>query len=243
MSDPHRDKVKSELQRMEDMGIIRPVTSHTDWCSSVTYAVKKDSSLCICLDLRQLNEAFRRCPHKVPTIEEISPAFTKARYFSKLDAKTGYWSVQLAPETQELTTFRSPYGRYCFTRLPFGLCVSQDLFQKHMDRNTEQCEGVMGISDDVTVYGETEEQHDQLLARFMQVTRNKGLMLNSSKCTIKATSINFFGRTCTSKGVMPDPAIVEDITNMPRPHGKQELQKFIGIATFLSSHVTNFVIS
>ena len=67
-----RDKVKSELQRMEDMGIIRPVTSHTDWCSSVTYAVKKDSSLRICLNPRRLNEALRRCPHKIPTIEEIS---------------------------------------------------------------------------------------------------------------------------------------------------------------------------
>ena len=89
---------------MEDMGIIRPVTSHSDWCSSVTYAVKKDSSLRICLDPWRLNEALRRCPHKIPTVEEISPAFTKARHFSKLDAKAGYWSVQFAPESQELTT-------------------------------------------------------------------------------------------------------------------------------------------
>ena len=109
-----------------------------------------------------------------------------------------------------------------------------------MDRITEQCEGVMGISDDVTVYGETEEQHDQRLAHFMQIARKEGLMLNSSKCTIKATSINFFGRTYTSKGVMPDAAKVEDITNMPTPHDKQELQKFIGMATFLSNHVANF---
>ena len=90
-----RDKVKSEVQHMEDMGIIWPVTSHTDWCSSVTYAVKKDSSLHICLDPQRLNEAPRRFPHKIPTVEEISLAFTKARYISKLDAKAGYWSVQL----------------------------------------------------------------------------------------------------------------------------------------------------
>ena len=65
---------------------------------------------------------------------KFPPAFSQARYFTKLDAKAGYWSVKLAPASQELTTFRSPPGRYCFNRLPFVLSVSQDLFQQHMDR-------------------------------------------------------------------------------------------------------------
>ena len=84
-----RDKVKSELQRMEDMGIIQPVTSHTDWCSSVAYAVKKDSSLRICLDPRRLNEALRRCPHKIPTVEEYHQPSLKPDISSSSTQKLG----------------------------------------------------------------------------------------------------------------------------------------------------------
>ena len=140
---------------------MHPVTNHTDWCSSITYAIKKDGSLRVCLDPQKLNQALKRCPHKNTTVEEITPAFTKAKCFTKLDAKASYWSVQLVPSSQEPTTFQCPFGRYCFTRLPFGLCVSQDLFQRHMDRIIDQCEGAVGISDDLMVYEDTEEQHDK----------------------------------------------------------------------------------
>lgn len=104
--------IKNELSRMLDLGVIRKVTGHTDWCSSITYALKHDNSLRICLDPQKLNQSLKRCPHKIPTIEEISPQLSKAKYFSKLDAKAGYWSIKLAPESQELTTFRTPIGRF-----------------------------------------------------------------------------------------------------------------------------------
>ena len=87
--------------------------------------------------------------------------------------------MKLAPDSQELTTFRTPFGRYCFQRLAFGLNVSQDLYQQHKDRIIEQCEGCVGISDDVTIYGSTEAEHDQRLIAFFKEARKEGLMLNS----------------------------------------------------------------
>lgn len=114
---------------MEYQGIIKRVDHHTDWCSSMTISVKKDGTLRLCLDPKRLNQNLRRCPHKIPTLEEITPGFTGAKYFSKLDAKAGYWSIHLEEKSQELTTFRTPFGRYCFLRLPFGLAVSQDIFK------------------------------------------------------------------------------------------------------------------
>ena len=235
-----KPKIQAELTKMENLGIIRKVTKHTDWCSSITYAIKKDGSLRVCLDPKRLNQSIRRCPHKIPTVEEISPAFSKAKFFSKLDAKAGYWSIKLSEKSQELTTFRTPFGRFCFQRLPFGLSISQDLFQQRMDNIIEQCDGVVGISDDIVVYGETEEQHDTRLIHFFQIARKEGLSLNSTKCTIKVNNISFFGRLYTDKGVLPDPTKVEDIVNMPTPENKQDLQRFLGMVTFLSSHIPNF---
>ena len=112
---------------MVSQGAIRKVDEPTDWCSSVDYSTKKDGSIRVCIDPQRLNAALRRCPHKIPTLEEINPELAKAKRFSKLDAKAGYWSVRLNEDSQLLTTFRTPFGRYCWRRLPFGLNVFQDL--------------------------------------------------------------------------------------------------------------------
>jgi hypothetical protein len=235
-----KPKIKEELNKMENQGIIHKVTNHSDWCSSITYATKRNGSIRICLDPKKLNQALKRCPHKIPTVEEINPTFAEAKFFSKLDAKAGYWSVPLTPQAQALTTFRSPFGRYAFNRLPFGLSVSQDIFQSRMDHITSQCDGCVGISDDIVICGKTEEEHDARLLQFMNTARKEGLSLNSEKCMIKSDKINFFGRTYTKDGIKADPTKVEDISNMPIPQDKQDLQRFLGMATYLSSHIPNF---
>ena len=106
-----KQNIKEELEKMEKCGVIRPVTEHTDWCSSLTYVKKTDGSLRICIDPYRLNQALKRCPTKVPTLEELNPTFAQTKFFSKLDAKAGYWSVHLDEDSQLLTTFRTPFGR------------------------------------------------------------------------------------------------------------------------------------
>ena len=105
-----RDKIKDELSRMEQIGVIRKVQEPTELVSSLAYSIKKDGSIRICLDLKHLNNALKRPHHKTPTLEEINHRFNGAKYFSKLDARSGYWSVKLHPDSQILTTFQTPFG-------------------------------------------------------------------------------------------------------------------------------------
>ena len=236
-----KDKIKEELDDMVQKGIIRKVDEHTDWCSNVCFVTKKDGSLRVCLDPKKLNENLKRCPHKIPTVEEMNPLFTGAKYFSKLDAKAGYWSVKLDQKSQLITTFRSPLGqRYCFLRLPFGLNVSQDDFQRKMDEILENLPGVTGIADDVCVSGATGEEHDENLINLMTRAEKKGLVFNSSKCAIKQTEISFFGNVYTQEGIKPDPKKVEDIRNMPIPENKDDLRRFLGMITYLSQFIKKF---
>ena len=220
-------------------GIIRKEDHHTDLCSSATYVSKKDGTIRICLDPQKLNLALKRCPHKIPTVEEINPELSKAKFFSKLDAKAGYWSICLAKDSTELTTFRTPFGRYCYLRLPFSLSVSQDIFQQHMDRIIEKCEGVHGISDDLIVHGATEEEHDKRLHNLMTIAKKEGLRFNSEKCVIKTQQVSFFGRLYTSHGLLPDPKKIEDILQIPVPQDQHDLQRFLGMVNFLSPHLPN----
>ena len=131
------------------------------------------------------NSALKHCPHKVLTLEELNPQFAVSTVFSKLDAKAGYWSVHLDPDSQLITTFRTPFGRYCWTRLAFGLRVSQDIFQARMDEILEDLPGVVGITDDVCVHGKYEEEHDRNLKALMDRAKETGLVFNSDKCTIR----------------------------------------------------------
>ena len=171
-----KQNIREELEKMKKCGVIRPVTEHTDWCSSLTYVKKSDGSLIICIDPYRLNQALKRCPTKVPTLEELNPTFAQAKFFSKLDAKAGYWSVHLDEDSQLLTTFRTPFGRYCWMRLPFGLTVSQDIFQQQMTEILEGLPCVIGITDDVCVIGKTEEEHDKNLTRLMLRAKDRGLV-------------------------------------------------------------------
>ena len=225
---------------MEKQGVIRKVSEHTDWCSSLAYSVKKHGSLRICIDPQKLDQALKRCPRKVPTPEELNPQFAGSTVFSKLDAKAGYWSLHLDPDSQLITTFRTPFGRYCWTRLRFGLRVSQDIFQIRMDKLLEDLPGVVGITDDVCVYGKDEEEHDRNLKALMDRAKETGLVFNSDKCTIKQPEISFFGNIYSKDGIRPDPAKVHDIQNMPVPQDKEYLQRFLGMMTYLATFIPNF---
>ncbi|XP_014673072.1 PREDICTED: uncharacterized protein LOC106813454 [Priapulus caudatus] len=233
-----KDEIKSQIDAMEQQGVIRKVIEPTEWVSSLAYSRKVDGSLRICLDPKDLNRAILRCHHKTPTLEEITHRFNGARVFSKLDAKNGYWSIKLDEESQVLTPFNTPFGRYCFRRCPFGLVMSQDVFQRHMDFILEQVgDGVLGISDDIAVYAETHEKHDEVLHKLMRVANERGLMFTSSKCEIAVPSITFFGMTYDQQGAHPDPAKLEDIQAMIPPTDRTTLQEFLGLATYMSPFI------
>ena len=148
------------LDKMECLGVITHVDEPMDWVSSITYVQKANSELHLCLDPCDLNKAICCDHHKTPTVEEVAHEFAHYRFFTKLDACHGYWSIVLNQDFSLLTTFNSPFGRYCFLQLPFGLVCSQDIFQKKMDQILGECQGCIGIADDITVHGCTEAEHD-----------------------------------------------------------------------------------
>ena len=156
-------KVKKHLNKMESMGVIICVDQLMDWVSSITYIQKTDGKLHLCLDSCDLNNAIHHNHHKTPTVEEVAHEFTHSCYFTKLDAHHGYWSIVLDQESSLLTTFNSPFGRYHFLHLPFGLVWSQDIFQKKMGQFLEEHQGCIGIADDITVQGHTEVEYDACL--------------------------------------------------------------------------------
>ena len=146
-----RKRVKKALIDMENSGVIRKVDEPTDWVSSMVIVEKPNKTLRICLDPRNLNTAVKRENFQLPTIEEITSRMSGAKVFSKLDANHGYWQLKLDTESELLTTFNTPFGRYCYQRAPFGINSIQDVYQKIISQLFEDLEGVKTDIDDILV--------------------------------------------------------------------------------------------
>lgn len=156
-----RSKVKEELQRMERLNVIERIHEPTDWVNSMVTVVKPNGKLRICIDPRDLNKAIKREHYPMRTIEEIVAQIPNAKVFSVLDASSGFWQVKLDRESAKLCTFNTPFGRYMFTRLPFGISSAQDVFQSVMSEMFEDIDGVEVIVDDLLIWGESEEQRNK----------------------------------------------------------------------------------
>ena len=229
--------VCKKLDEWEKAGIITPVEEPMDWVSSLAYSMKHNGRLQLCLNPKNLNDAIKRDHYKTPTVEEITHQLAGSTRFMKLDGTSSYLCIVLDYESSLLTTFNTPWGWYRFICLPFGLACSQDIFQWMMDQILECCEGVIGISDNIVIHGKDDAEHNRHLHNLIQVAHEHGLVFNWEKCDVKATSVTFFGTVYDEDGAHPDPKKVEAIHKMPPQEGPQELQKFLGMTTYLSPFI------
>ena len=234
---PHRvptslkSKLKQELDRLQQLEVIAPIDEPTPWVSSLAVVVKKSGALRICIDPRPLNTSLKRERYQLPVLEDILPELSKARVFTTVDLKSGYWHCVLAPESSVLTTFATPYGRYRWRRLPFGLSASSEIFQKHLNQALENLPGVLCIADDILIYGsgdadeEATADHDRNLQNLLQRCLDRGIVLSPEKMKLRRKEVPFMGHLLTSTGLKPDPAKVEAITNMPKPQDIEGVQR------------------
>ena len=234
-----RQKVKDELERMERLEVIERVHEPTDWVNSMVTATKSNGKLRICIDPRDLNKAIKREHYPMPTIEDVLTRIPKAKVFSVLDATSGYWQIQLDESSAKLCTFNTPFGRYMFKRLPFGVSSAQDVFQAIMTDIFGDIEGVEVVVDDLLIWAENDEQHDTILRKTLDRARQRNLKLNRDKSQIKQDKISYIGHVLSEEGLAPDPSKVEAIATMQTPGNKDDLQRFLSMATYLGKFIPN----
>ena len=127
-------------------------------------------------------------------------------------------------------------GCFQWKRLPMGTIVTSDVFQKKLDSIYIGLPGVTGITDDMIIYGTTEDEHDWNLLRFLQVTKDKGLCLNKDKIQFKKSKVSFFGHRWSKDGLSPDPKKIQLIIKMDFPEDKETMHSFLGMVNFLNRY-------
>ena len=208
---------------MLEVGVIKRVDEPTDWCAPMVVVPKLSGKVRICVDMTKLNANIKREVHPLPSVDYALGKIGNSKIFSKTDANSAFWQRKLSEESKLLTTFITPWGRYCCERLPYGISTGSEQFQKVMEETLEGL-GVECQIDDVLVHGETQQIHDERLQA----------VLNLDKCEFSKSEVKVLGNIVTANGISPDPEKIEAIVNLPGPKNIHEVRSFLRMANQLS---------
>ncbi|UYV72487.1 hypothetical protein LAZ67_9003355 [Cordylochernes scorpioides] len=230
---PLMEKLKTRLEELEKAGIIAQVNVATEWCAPTVIAGKPNGDIRLCVDLSRLNDHVQREVHPMPVVEHMLGQLGEARLFSKLDANSGFHQIPLSPDCQHLTTFITPFGRYKYCRMPFGISLAPEYFQRVMSIILQGMDGVMCYLDDILIFASDSKTHDRILRLVLRKLKEAKVTLNKAKCVFGVPRINFLGHILDEDGIRPDPAKIEAVARMPAPTDVHGVRRFLGMVNHL----------
>jgi hypothetical protein len=236
-----RSAVQSKLQELVDADIIEkvPVGVPTPWCSALHVVPKRDGTVRLTIDPKDVNAALQREFHPTNTVEQVSQRCGKAQYFTVLDANQGYFQIQLDEKSRDLTAFNTPFGRFRYRRLPMGIKSSPELFQRVFGDLFSGIEDLEIIMDDFLIQADTLEEHDATLRTTLQRARENGVTFSIKKTQLCAPEVTYSGHKFTRAGMVMDQEKIKAVVEMPEPQSIQDVERLIGMVTYVCKYMKN----
>ena len=233
-------ELKAQLEELLSKGFIRLSTS--PWGAPVLFVKKKDGSLWLCIDYRQLNRATIRNQYPLPHIDELFDQLHGSRVYSMIDLRSGYHQLRVRENDVSKTAFKTRYGHYEFLVMPFGLTNAPAAFMDLMNRvfSPYLDKFVIVFIDDILVYSGSSEEHAEHLRTILQILRERQLYAKFSKCQFWLDKVAFLGHGISAKGISVDPQKIEAIVNWKPPTNVFEVRSFLGLAGYYRKFVDGF---
>lgn len=232
MTQTETEELQRQLSELLGKGFIQPSTS--PWGAPVLFVSKKDGSIRMCVDYRALNEVTVKNSYPLPRLDDIFDQLRHAKYFSKIDLRSGYHQIRLDESSVPLTAFRTRYGLFEFLVLPFGLTnapatfmsLMNDIFREHLDKF------VMVYLDDILIYSPDLSSHLSHLRTVLDLLRGHKLYGKLSKCDFCKNSVDYLGHVISAGGFSMEDSKVAAIRDWPTPRNKRDVQSFLGMVNF-----------
>lgn len=235
----NRKVIDETVEEMLDANIIR--RSRSPWSFPVVIVDKKDGSKRFCVDFRKLNQVTKKNSYPLPVIDDILALLGKAKYFTSLDLKSGYWQVLMDEDDKEKTAFACHRGLFEFNVMPFGLSNAPAVFQELMSVVLQGLnEFAIAYLDDILIFSSTLEDHLKHLDMIFDRLRKHDLRLKLKKCSFLQLETNYLGFIVDRDGIRPDPKKVEAIRSLPVPTCVREVRSFVGMSSYYRRFIPNF---
>ncbi|GAA5956477.1 hypothetical protein JCM10213_003320 [Rhodosporidiobolus nylandii] len=219
---------------------IRPSTSPIG--APILFIKKKDGSLRLCVDYRNLNSVTMKNKYPLPLIDETLNQLSGAKHFTKLDLRNGYHQLRIAKGDEWKTAFRSRYGSFEYLVMPFGLTNAPAAFQ-HLINDSFRAfldSFVVVYLDDILIYSRTQEEHDRHVKIVLDKMREVGLFAKAEKCSFDQASTEYLGFIVDREGVKMDPSKIDSVKSWPEPSTLKEVQSFLGFANFYRRFIRDY---
>ena len=234
-----KEEVKGQIDQLLKLGIIRPSVS--PWSSSVVTVGKKDGGVRICIDFRAVNSITQPDPYQMPLIEEILDMLAAAKFISKIDLNKGFHQIPIEPGDRQKTAFCTPWGKFEFCFMPFGLRNGPAVFQRMMDGLLHQDKEMSQVYiDDIAVFSSTWEEHCGHIARVLSRLRKAGLTANVKKCQWGQTKCEFLGHVVGAGKVTPVELKVRAVREFQQPQSKKQVRQFLGLTGYYRRFVPKY---
>ncbi|GJR74878.1 putative reverse transcriptase domain-containing protein [Tanacetum coccineum] len=221
-----------QLEELLEKGFIR--SSSSPWGAPVLFVKKKDGSLRMYIDYRELNKLTVKNRYPIPRIDDLFDQLQGSSVYSKIDLRSRYHQLRIKEEDIPITAFRTRYGQFEFQVMPFGLTNAPAVFMDLMNRVCKPYldKFVIVFIDDILVYSKDKEEHGKHLKIILELLKKERLYAKFSKCDFWLDSLQFLGHVIDRSGVHVDPAKIKAIKNWAAPTMPMEVRQFLGLVGY-----------
>ena len=240
MAPPELEELKKQLKELMDAGYIKP--SKSPFGAPVLFQRKHDGSLRMCIDYRALNKLTIKNKYPIPLIADLFDQLGGARWFTKLDLRSGYWQVRIAVGDESKTACVTRYGAFEFLVMPFGLTNAPATFCTLMNKVLHKFldRFVVVYLDDIVVYSNTLEEHIEHLGEVFEVLREHQLYVKREKCVFAQKRIPFLGHIVGEGRIWMDSAKISAIQEWETPKRVTEVRSFLGLANYYRRFIQGY---
>ena len=237
--DRMKEGVRQEVAKLVEMGVAVP--SHSPWASPIVPVPKPDGSIRLCIDYRRINSITEGDPYYMTTLEEILERVGDSRCISKLDLSKGFYQIEMDEESIDKTAFITPFGKFAFTRMPFGLKNAPAIFQRTMEVVLRRCYDYSApYIDDIVVFSGNGVEHIHHLREVLSALRQHGLTVNLRKCEFGKNQIEYLGHLIGNGELAVPSHRATAMAEFRQPRTKRQLRSFLGAASYYRRFIKDF---
>ena len=236
------DEEEAHLKKMLEAGVFKE--SPSDWASSPVLIRKRDGSVRWCIDYRGLNKVTVKDVFPLPLIDDCLDTLAENVWFSRLDANSACWQINIKPKDRHKTAFHTRYSLFKHVKMGFGLCNAPASYARVMNLVLRglNWKTLFAFLDDVLIMGKSFDDHLENLDAALKRFRKFGLKLKPQKCIFFQKEVEFRGRLISNNKLAVTDADIQSIALWPVPACSKDVEQFMGLANYHRIHQELFTV-